>query len=65
MTSEAHGEKTETFIERFYPKINHLHLKENLIFEQRAFAAGSASAGTDNGNGETDERQRIQWLHCL
>ncbi|MFR6329123.1 MAG: hypothetical protein ACLUOI_10060 [Eisenbergiella sp.] len=36
--------KTETFIERFYPKINHLHLKENLIFEQRVFA-GSAAAG--------------------
>ena len=44
---EAHGESIAAFIDTFYLKINHLHLKENLIFGQKSFCR-FGMGGTDN-----------------
>ncbi|HIU77606.1 MAG TPA: sugar phosphate isomerase/epimerase [Candidatus Pelethocola excrementipullorum] len=44
---EAAGEEIGSFIESFYPRINHIHLKENKIFGQKTFCR-FGSGGTDN-----------------
>lgn len=44
---EAAGEDIPSFIDRFYKKINHIHLKENKVFGKKTFCRFQ-SGGTDN-----------------
>ncbi|MDD3415613.1 MAG: sugar phosphate isomerase/epimerase [Lachnospiraceae bacterium] len=49
---EAAGERIDTFIEKLFSKINHLHLKENSVFGEKTFCKF--------GEGTTDNIEMIR-----